>query len=53
LIIATKGKLGRAKEAVDIHAGDLMQAMTEEPKKNSGSRLLIFVRPTKPDTDDQ
>ena len=25
LIIATKGKLGRAKEAVDIHAGDLMQ----------------------------
>jgi hypothetical protein len=33
LIIATKGKLGRAKEAVDIHAGDLMQAMSEEPKK--------------------
>ena len=25
VIIATKGQLGRVKEAVDIHAGDLMQ----------------------------
>jgi CAAX protease family protein len=52
LIIATKGKLGRAKEAVDIHAG-VSDANPSLKSQNSGSRLLIFVRPTKPDTDDQ
>jgi membrane protease YdiL (CAAX protease family) len=52
VIIATKGQLGRAKEAVDIHAG-VSDANPWLKSQNGGSRLLIFVRPTKPDTDDQ